>query len=312
MDRLRAMEVFVRVAECGSFSRAAESLDLANATVTACIHNLEQHLRVSLITRNSRGLRLTEEGEMYLPRARELLRSLAHAEDAVQSQRSALQGALRVECTIQMGQTILSPLLPAFTQRYPDISISVTLTNKPHNLIESAIDVAVRYGWVEEADLVARPLLEVRSVICGRPDIVRSLPEHPADLDPKICIGNMIGESPVPTVWHLERGESKVVIEPRGRLHFNDAVMARAAAQGGAGLAYTPELYARPYFESGALERAYPDWQSPPRTIYFVTTKDRASSAKVRAFMDFVFDSLDPWRERSLRAPVLVKALHKR
>ena len=312
MDRLRAMEVFVRVAECGSFSRAAESLDLANATVTACVHNLEQHLKVSLIARNSRGLRLSEEGEMYLPRARELLRSLAHAEDAVQSQRNALRGALRVECTIQMGRAILSQLLPAFTQRYPEISTSVTLTNKPHNLIESAIDVAVRYGQVEEADLVARPLYETRAVICGRPDIVRSLPEHPADLDPKLCIGTMIGESPFPTAWHLERGESKVVIEPRGRLYFNDSGMAGAAAQGGVGLAYMPDLYAQPHLDSGVLARAYPDWQSQARTIYFVTTKDRASSAKVRAFMDFVFDVLDPKRERSLRAPVTVKALHKR
>lgn len=312
MDRIRAMEVFVRVAECRSFSRAAESLDLANATVTACVHNLEQHLRVSLISRNSRGLRLSEEGEMYLPRAREILRELALTEDAVLTQRSALSGSLRVECTIQLGQAILSTLLSGFAQRYPEISTSVTLTNKPHNLIESAIDVAVRYGRVEEADLVARPLYETRSVICGIPDIVRSLPEHPAEVDPKLCIGHMVGEDPFPTAWHLERGESKVVLEPQGRFHFNDSGMALAAAKGGVGLAYAPDIYAKPHLESGVLVRAYPDWLSPARTIYFVTTKDRASSGKVRAFMDYVFDSLDPKRERTLHAPVTVKALHKR
>jgi LysR family transcriptional regulator, regulator for bpeEF and oprC len=312
MDRLWAMEVFVRVADCGSFSRAAESMGLANATVTACVRNLERHLNVSLIGRNSRGLRLSEEGALFLPRARELLASLSHAEDEVRIQRSALRGSLRIEATIHVGRTVLSPLLPKFVSRYPDIAVSVTLTNQPHNLIERGIDVAIRFGRVEEADLVARSLFEVHYVICGRPDIVKSLPDDPSDLDPRQCIGLMPEEVNQPFVWQMEQGERKVLIQPKGRLNFNSGDMALVAAQGGAGLAYVLDIFAKPYLDSGAVVQAYEDWMLPARTFYVVTTKDRSTSAKVRAFSDFLFEELDPDRQRSRHLAINVKALHKR
>ena len=312
MDRLWAMEVFVRVADCGSFSRAAESMGLANATVTTCVRNLERHLNVSLIGRNSRGLRLSEEGLLFLPRARELLASLTHAEDEVRIQRSALRGSLRIECTFHLGRSVLAPLLPTFANRHPDIATSVTLTNQPHNLIERGIDVALRFGHVEEADLVARPLFEVHYLMCGRPEIVQALPEHPSELDPHLCIGVMPEESQVPFAWQLERGQEKVVIHPKGRLNFNSSEMSMAAAQTGIGLAFVLDIFAKPYLDSGALIQAYPQWLMPARTFYVVTTKDRATSAKVRAFTDFLFEELDPGRQRGRHLSVKVKALHKR
>jgi LysR family transcriptional regulator, regulator for bpeEF and oprC len=312
MDRLWAMEIFVRVADCGSFSRAAESLGLANATVTTCVRNLERHLNVSLISRNSRGLRLSEEGQLFLPRARELLASLSQAEDAVRIQRSALRGALRIECTFHLGLSVLGPLLPTFANRYPEIATSITLTNQPHNIIERGTDVAIRFGRVEEADLVARPLFEVHYVICGRPDMVKALPDDPSELDPQLCIGTMTDEVQVPFAWQMERGESKVLIQPRGRLNINSSEMAMSAAQSGMGLAYVLDIFAEPYLGSGALVLAYPDWLLPARTFYVVTTKDRATSAKVRAFTDFLFEELDPDRQRGRHLSVKVKALHKR
>ena len=312
MDRLWAMEVFVRVADCGSFSRAAESLGLANATVTTCVRNLERHLNVSLISRNSRGLRLSEEGALFLPRARELLASLSHAEDEVRIQRSALRGSLRIECTFHLGRTVLAPLLPTFAERYPEVTTSVTLTNQPHNLIERGTDVAIRFGRVEEADLVARPLFDVHYLICGRPDMVKALPQDPADLDPQMCIGVMPEEVQVPMAWQMERGERKVLIQPKGRLNFNSGEMAMSAAQNGVGLAFVLDFFAKAHLESGALVQAYADWLLPSRTFYVVTTKERATSAKVRAFTDFLIEELDPGRQRGRHLSVKVKALHKR
>src|SRR5437870_5421107 len=143
MDRLWAMQVFVRVAESGSFSRAAETLNLANATVTASVRNLEKHLNVALIARDTRRLRLTAEGEMLLPRAREFLQSLDRMEDDVRSQAKALSGTLHIEVPISLGQTLLAPALPEFVRRYPEITTTIIFTNQPHNLIERALDVAV-------------------------------------------------------------------------------------------------------------------------------------------------------------------------
>jgi DNA-binding transcriptional LysR family regulator len=306
------MEVFARVAECASFSRAAESLDLANATVTACVRNLERHLNVTLIHRDTRRFRLTEEGEVYLVRARELLQSFVRAEDEVRSQPSALRGPLHIEVTISLGQLLLSPALPAFAQRYPEISIAVTLTNQPHNLIERAIDVAVRFGRVEDADLIARPLYEARYVLCGAPRIVRSLPKHPQDLDARLCVGMLPEESRFPSPWQLERGDSKVVIQPQGPLHFNNADAAMIAAKSGVGVAYVLDVFAKPHFEAGALVHAYPEWSLPAKTFYVVTTKDRANSAKVRAFTDFLFEVFDSTRRPSSHLSIVVKKLKRR
>lgn len=313
MDRLWAMEVFTRVAECASFSRAAESLDLANATVTACVRNLERHLNVTLIHRDTRRFRLTEEGEVYLVRARELLRSVTRAEDEVRSQPSALRGPLHIEVPISLGQGLLAPALAAFAQRYPEISLAVTLSNQPHNLIERAIDVAVRFGQVEDGDLVARPLYEVRYVVCGAPNVVRALPDHPSELDPRLCMGMLPEESRFASPWQFERGQDKVVLQPQGPLHFNNGDVAMIAAEQGVGLVYVPDVFVDPHLEAGTLVRAYPDWTLwPVRMYYVVTAKDRANSAKVRAFTEFLFEVFDSARRPSSHLSVTVKKLRRR
>ena len=189
MDKLWAMEVFVRVMECGSFSRAAESLDLANATVTSSLRNLEKHLSVTLIQRNTRHLRLTEEGDLFLPRCLEILKSVAQLESDVKIHATEIAGLLRVECPFAIGQTLLCPALPELARRHPGMSVAVNLTNEPHNLIERATDVAIRMDRVEDADLVARPIYEARYIVCGAPATVRRLRK----LDPQLKVVLMSG-----------------------------------------------------------------------------------------------------------------------
>jgi LysR family transcriptional regulator, regulator for bpeEF and oprC len=312
IDRLWAMEVFVRVAECGSFSRAAESLDLANATVTTCVRNLERHLNVTLINRDTRRLRLTEEGELYLPRARELLQSLALTEEEVRTRVGELRGWLHVETPISLGHALLCPALPTFAQRYPEISTAITLSNQPHHLIERAIDVAIRMDHVEDADLVARPIYESHYVICCSPEVARTLPEDPAQLDPQRCLGILPEERRHPNHWHLQRGEEKIELKPEGTLHFNSSDALLIAAQRGVGLACVLDIFANRHLDAGTLVRVYPEWTLPLKTFYLVTAKARANSAKVRAFTDFLFEVLDSERRPSSRRAVAVKALGKR
>jgi LysR family transcriptional regulator for bpeEF and oprC len=306
------MEVFVRVAECSSFSRAAVSLGLANATVTASVRSLERHLNVTLIRRDARRFRLTGEGEVYLRHARELLQSVARAEDDVRSQLVTLHGSLHIEAPIVMGQVLLAPVLQAFAQRYPEISTSVSLSNQPHSLIESGIDVAVRFDRVEDSELIARPLYDVQYVLCGAPGLVRSLPAHPSDLDPRLCIGTLPEESFFPSLWRLHRGESRVVIQPQGRLHFNNANAAMSAAKSAIGLVNVMDVFVQPLLDDGVLELAYPDWSVASGTYFVVTTKDRAGAAKVRAFTDFLVEALDPAHRHSAHGAVTVKSLRKK
>ncbi len=312
IDKLWAMEVFVRVAECGSFSRAAESLDLANATVTTCVRNLEKHLNVTLINRDTRRLRLTEEGQLYLPRARELLQSLAQTEEEVRTRMGELRGWLHVETPISLGHALLCPALPEFARRYPDISAAVTLTNQPHHMIERAIDVAIRMDHVEDADLVARPIYESPYVLCCAPELASKLPAHPGQLDPKLCLGILPEERQHPNRWRLTKGEEDIDLRPEGPLHFNSSDAVLAAAEGGVGVACTLDIFALRNLREGTLVQVYPDWQLPKKTFFLVTPKTRANSVKVRAFTEFLFDVLDKERRPSARTPIAVKALGQR
>lgn len=287
------MKVFVRVADTGSFSRAAETLDVANPTVTTCVRNLEKHLRVTLIDRDTRRFRLSEQGERYAERARKILEAVSQAEDEVQVSEGELSGTLRIETTIGLGQMVLSPHMPAFARRYPDITAAVWLSNQPHNLIEHAIDVALRIGQVEDADVVAYPLCDVRYVVCCSPKTAATLPAHPSELDPRNCIGNLTEERYTVRLWHLSRGSETVDLVPCGPLQFNSGADQLVAAKAHMGVARVLDVLARSSLADGSLVQVYADWTgSDGKTLYLAFPKSRATSAKVKAFAAFLREAL--------------------
>ncbi|GAA4341434.1 LysR family transcriptional regulator [Pigmentiphaga soli] len=291
------MQVFVRVTESGSFSRAAASLNLANATVTACVRNLEKHLGATLINRNTRFLCLTDAGEQFLRDSRQILQAVERAESDIQSAIGELRGTLRMEVPIAIGQALICPALSLFAARHPRLSLAVTLTNQTHNMIENAIDVAIRMGRVEEADMVARPIFEGRYLVCGRPDVVDRLPAHPSQLDPRLCLGLVDEGGFVPAGWQLEReGEEPVFVRPDGPLHFNSSNALIGAALQGTGLVHVLDVYADAYVASGELACAYPEWTTGIKPFYAVTPKTRVMSTKIRTLIDFLLETLDAQR----------------
>ncbi|CAN5378107.1 LysR family transcriptional regulator [soil metagenome] len=304
MDKLWAMQVFVRVVDSGSFSRAAASLDLANATVTSAVRNLENHLGVTLIRRNTRHLHLSSEGAMFLARCREVLDAVEVAEGEVASQVGDMRGDLRVEMPISIGHSLICPALALFARRHPETSLSVTLTNQPHNLIEHGVDVAIRMDRVDDAALVARPIYETRYVICGVPEVVRGLPDDPAALDRLRCIGVLAEGRKHPNPWTLRNGDREVVIAPGGPLHFNSSDAIVAAALDGLGLICVLEVFASRPLASGELVEVYRDWQTGKRTFYAVTTKTLAMPNKVRAFIEFLLEVLDAQQHTSITQPI--------
>lgn len=306
------MEVFVRVAECGSFSRAAESLDLANATVTTCVRNLERHLQVTLINRDTRRLRLTEEGQAYLKSARDLLEAVARTEEEVRSQVGELRGRLHIEAPISMGHALLCPALPEFAKRYPQISSAITLTNQPHHIIERGIDIAIRMDHVEDADLVARPIYRSPYIVCCTPSMADSLPPHPGQLDSTRCIGILPEERRHTNTWQLKKGNEVLEIRPEGALHFNSSDALLMAAQAGVGVTCVLDVFVNRYLADGSLVQVYKDWETSFRTFHVVMPKSRAGSAKVKAFIDFLFEVFDAQRRPDANEVVGVKALGRR
>lgn len=289
MDRLWGMEVFIRIMECGSFSRAAESLDLANATVTSNLHNLEKHLGVTLIQRNTRYLSLTEEGRLFLPRCQEILRAVAQAESYVRTSANQISGPLRIEAPFAIGQSVICPALAEFAKLHSELSVFVTLTNHPQKLIEHGTDVAIRMDRIEDADLVGRPVYESRRVVCCAPALADLLSmKQPQDIDPKCCLGLFKEGHSAPVAWLLEQGETKVVVRPQGVLNFNNTQALIQAALQEMGLIYVLDIFVADLIHQGKLVELFPGWDTAVQTFYAVTVKSRFTSPKVHAFVDYL------------------------
>lgn len=294
MDKLWAMQIFMRVMECGSFSRAAESLNLANATVTSSIRNLEKHLGVTLIQRNTRHIRLTEEGEFFFPRCREILNAVSVAENEVRGQANEVSGVLKVEAPFAIGQSLLGYYLPKFAKRYPKIKVSLNLTNEPRNLIERSTDVAIRMDSVEDADLVARPVYEAKYIVCGAPSLVDSLGDvHPRDIDPRICLGLFKDNYLVFNQWMLRKDNEQVLLQPEGIINSNNTGVLIESAIQGAGLIYILDIFAEEFFKENKLKPMFLNWETSVRVFHAVTVKSRFASENAKAFIEFLREVLD-------------------
>lgn len=294
IDLLWAMQVFVRVVECGSFRRAADSLNKANATITSCIRNLEQHLNVVLIQRNTKFLHLTEEGQVFFERCVRLLKDVEEAQAEVAGKVSEVSGHVRVEMPLVIGQDLLSAALPKFLQENPKLSVSMIVTNDPRNIIERGTDVAIRMDAVEGTDLVAKFLYQSPYIICGSPSFIEKhrITSSPAELDENLCLGMLIEGRYAPQPWKFSRENEKVYVEPRGPIHHNNTHSLIQAALNDIGLICVLDVYVKKQLASGELQQLFPDWALPFRTFYAVTPKTRFIPAKSRAFIKFLSDTL--------------------
>jgi len=309
MDRLWAMQVFVRVVECRSFSRAAESLDIANATVTSSVRNLETYLGVTLLSRNTRSLRLTDEGERYFEQCTRLLRQIEETEASVREKKNEIGGQLCIESPAAFARALLCPALPAFTARHPGLSIALRLTDHAEDLIASGTDVAIRIDSVNDADLVARPLYQAHYVACASPSLLAGTgtPSHPQELDPDLCLGIFGPGRYAVSNWSFQRGVESHTLTPRGHLHFNNTDALIQAALADQGCIYVLDVFVNGLISSGALVELLPGWNTSARSFYTVTPKARFVAPRTRAFIDFILATLDAQRRPPADASIVLR-----
>lgn len=184
MDRIQAMQVFIRVAEAGSFVRAAETLSLPASTVTSTIKNLEKYLQVRLLNRTTRRVRLTPEGLQYLAQCREILSLIEHTESSLTDSVRRPQGRLRIDMPGGIAHFIVMPNLKDFYRLYPDIYLMIGVSDRQVDLVQEGVDCVIRTGELTDSTLVARPLGRFRWVTCASPDYLREygIPETPEAL----------------------------------------------------------------------------------------------------------------------------------
>jgi LysR family transcriptional regulator for bpeEF and oprC len=291
MDRLTSMEVFHWVVELGSFSRAADRLDLSKASVTAHIAALESRLGVKLLNRTTRRLSLTDDGAAYLDHVRRVLADVQETDATLAAGRRVPRGVLRVDMPVTLGRQYIVPALPRFASQYPELRVIALLDDRRRNLVEEGIDAALRNGPLSDSSLVARRVYDARWGTYASPDYLamHGEPNTPADLAGHNCLGFYAVARGEVFDWVFEKDGERIVHVPGGRLSVSNGEAMLDAAVSGAGIVQTLDMFASRWTASGALRPVLVDWQSAdPYPISIVYPQGRHLSAKVRAFIEFV------------------------
>jgi LysR family transcriptional regulator for bpeEF and oprC len=293
MDRVRKIEIFVRTADAGSFSKAALSLDLTPPAVSHAIAKLERELRVTLFYRTTRRMTLTEEGAEFYRRGQELLAKLGEVESTFSRTPDQLHGMLRVGITPTV-QSVIMPAFGTFLRKHPDLQVEFHRMNYSKELHAEAVDVLLRINEPTQAGLVAREIAQVKYGIYASPGYLRAagMPSDPGDLLRHRCLAHRPSWLPRPfTRWAFERNGVRKVIEIVPALVNDDRDALLAAAVGGSGVVragiFDPELV-----NSGRLREVLPEWNDADRrTIYAVYRRTARLAPKIVAFLNFAADA---------------------
>ncbi|MFT3718195.1 LysR family transcriptional regulator [Pseudorhodoferax sp.] len=291
MDQIQSMRVFTRVVEAGSFTRAAESLDLPKGTVTKQIQALETRLRVKLLNRTTRRVIVTPDGAAYYERVLRLLSDLDDIEAGMANAQARPSGRLRVDIGASVARLLVMPALPEFFARYPDIQLDLGVGDRPVDLIADNVDCVIRGGELSEQSLVARRIGNVDFVTVAAPAYLarHGTPAHPSELEngQHHLVGFFSSRTGRQYAHHFERDGEVVEIHGHYQVAVNESNAASDAARAGLGIAGLTRLDVAPHLASGALVQVLPDWRRRTLPFYVVYPPNRHLSAKVRAFVDW-------------------------
>jgi LysR family transcriptional regulator for bpeEF and oprC len=300
MDQLACMRTFARVAEVKSFTKAADALDLSRAVVSTHVAELERHLGARLFHRTTRRVSLTADGTEYLARCVRILAELSAAEEAVNRNRLRPQGRLRVDVPVTFGRYLLTPALPRFSERYPELSLEIQFNDRVVDMVEEQIDVVVRVGPVREPNLVARRVCHTRMLTCAAPSYLQKagVPQEPEDLRQHRLIGHLSNRNRRARKWYFQRGNSRRQLSLPSAVAFNASEPVIATAIAGGGILQTSDMLVAKAIVSGQLEIVLRDWTADGAPISIVYPSALRNSPKVRVFADFAAELLLSMRQR--------------
>ena len=289
MDRWTEIELFVQVAETGSLSRAAELLNLSNASASRHLAALEERLGVRLVERNTRRLYLTDTGQEFFQRARNILSDLRDAESDVNAAALNPTGVLRVTASLSFSMHHIAPLLREYTERYPNVTVHVEAANRYLDIIDNNIDVAIRTREYEpDSNITIRRLAETRRILVASPGYLarHGVPKELDDLQRHKLLIYIHANNP--NELRFARGDEQRTVIVKGLLESNDGQILRAAALDGMGILIQPSYIVYDDVVAGRLVPMLDDWDLPHLTINLAYPSRKHLSAKVRTFIDFM------------------------
>jgi DNA-binding transcriptional LysR family regulator len=303
MDYFAAVRAFLHAAELGSFSKAAAQMEIKTSTVSRHINELEADLGIALFNRSTRGLVLTEGGQVFRTHALTAVESLDEARQSASSLNASPKGVLRVTMPASFGRRHVVPHLPEFLTRYPHIDVDAVVTDEPLNIIEARIDLAIRIGALPDSQLVARRLAEHRRIVCASPAYAKrhGVPASPDELAAHTALRFALAPD---DKWILvKRGDAtaskrtsharnhQVAVQLQGRIRVNDTDALLELAIAGCGIALLPAWSVGDALRQGQLMRLLPDWEAQTSraapAVWAVYPPKKTVSSKVRAFLDF-------------------------
>ena len=301
MDRITGIQLFVRIVETGSFSKASADLGVTQPTATKHVAAVEARLGARLLNRNTRGVSATEIGALYYEKCKAIQRQLEEADNLASLLQSRVGGQLRVSTSVAFGRRVLTPLVLAFMARHPDITIDLSFDDRYVNLVEQGVDVAIRMGRLADSSLGARYLGTNPWVLVASQQYLKqhAAPKTPADvaLHPCLIYSSVQGDER----WHFSAGAGHEQAVPvHGPLRSNNLSVVLEAARAGMGLAILPWYVAFDAVAQGAVQPLLTEFALPVQEMHAVFPSPKLVPSKVSSFIVFLQESLgDGWWKRA-------------
>ena len=289
MDRLQAMETFVRVIEAGSFKQAADTLNVLPSTVTRNIKELESHLGTRLLNRTTRAVSATDAGLRFYDSCKTILRELQQAETQASQQPGALHGTIKIGTTSSLARHCLIAALPAFTRRHPRVELELHLSDATADIVRQGLDCVIRTGALRSSQLVARRIGRFHWIVCGAPDYlsqhgtpgtVKALQEH-------VAVGYLGGHAGRLTHWEFQQDAQTTAIAMQESIRVDDTDAYVEAGIAGLGLIRVASYMVQEHLAAGRLVRVLEAAHTEPEPISVLYPHSRHLSPTVRAFVDW-------------------------
>jgi DNA-binding transcriptional LysR family regulator len=288
MNRLAAMEAFVRVIDTGSFSSAARQLRIGQPSISKAIAQLENRLGVRLLLRSTHGLTSTEAGQNFYEHARRSIEEADEADLAARGAGATLSGRLRICAAVTFARLHVVPHLARFLAENPALDVEVVLDDRNVDLIEAGIDVAIRMSDLSDSALTARKIGEGRRAVVGTPSYFAKAGEPMTPMELSAHQAVIYDQPGGGTAWRFRQGKAETSVTVKGRVRMTAAEGVREAVFSDLGLAISSEWMFAPELETGRVRRVLQDWVLPPINLWAVFPTGRQASAKARAFAGFI------------------------
>jgi LysR family transcriptional regulator, regulator for bpeEF and oprC len=302
MDKFNDINIFVRSAQTRSFSVAALQLGMSPSAVSKAVMRLEESLGIRLMNRTTRKITLTDDGAAFYERCRQILGELEEAELELKRAQSTPTGTLRIDLTTELGQLHIIPALPQFIERYPDLKLNISLSNRMADVIEEGIDAVVRIGVGPDSSLIMHGLGTARLIVCAAPNYLKryGIPQTLEDLKHHNCISFVSPWTGRVFDWQFQDDGQQISIPVEGNLCLNNGKSLLDVALADIGIVQVYNYIAGEAIASGKLKPVLENYVAPGSLISVVYPQKRHLSAKIRAFIDFMSELMKQLRQQKI------------